>query len=127
MKNIITVSNLNEVRELERKVRTAMDQSVCDLINLSSVGDSLAVFSKIKFGGVGCDPLNTERQLNLMEQVNQSFTYLASFSAAAMLFDHHPDMAPFTLNLGTVLGSDIESLSGKLAAEVFASVTPSNN
>ncbi len=44
-----------------------------------------------------------------------------------MLLEHHPSMAPFTLNLGTVAGPDIESNCGKLAAEVFASVTPTNN
>jgi hypothetical protein len=104
-----------------------MDQSVRELLILCSANDSLAVFSKIKFGGVGCDPLNAKRQLNLIEQVNQSFTYLASFSGAAMLFENHADIAPFKLNLGTVAGSDIESLSGELAAEVFASVTPGNN
>lgn len=127
MRKTITVSDLREAKDLEQTVRAAMDQSVRELTGLCSERDSFAVFSKIKFGGVGCDPLNTKRQLNLIEQVNQSFTYLASFSGAAMLFEHHPDMGPFTLNLGTVAGSDIESQLGELAAEVFASVTPSNN
>jgi hypothetical protein len=40
----------------------------------------------------------------------------------------HPELAPFTLNLGTAPGSDIESLKGEgLAAEVFAAVNTSNN
>ena len=81
----------------------------------------------MKFGGIGFDPLDSDRKLNLIEQINQSFTYLASFYALETLFTEYPELAPFKLNLGTAAGSDIESECGGLAAEVFASVTPTNN
>jgi len=44
-----------------------------------------------------------------------------------VLFTEYSELAPFRLNLGTAPGSDIESECGELAAEVFASVTPTNN
>ena len=61
------------------------------------------------------------------EQINQSFTYLASFYALEILFTEYPELAPFRLNLGTAPGSDIESECGELAAEVFAAVAPTSN
>jgi len=77
---------------------------------------------------VGCDPLDSETPLNLIEQLNQTFTYVASAKAAKILLEHHPDLAPFTLNLGTTSGIDIESdKGGGLAVEVFAAVNISNN
>jgi hypothetical protein len=48
----------------------------------------------------------------LVEQLNQSFTYLASIAATAWLFEHHPENAPYILNLGTAPGSDIMSQDG---------------
>ena len=83
------------------------------------------LFSKMKFGGIGFDPLNSKRGLNIIEQINQSFTYLASFYALEVLFIEYPELAPFRLNLGTAPGSDIESEC--LAAEVFAAVAPTSN
>ena len=82
----------------------------------------------MKIASVGCDPLDANSPLNLIEQLNQTFTYIASVRAAKILFAHHPEAAPFTLNLGNVAGFDIESKrNGGVAAEVFAAVNPSNN
>ena len=81
----------------------------------------------MKFGGIGFDPLDSNRKLNIIEQINQSFTYLASFYALEVLFTEYPKLAPVKLNLGTAPGSDIESECGELAAEVFAAVAPTSN
>ena len=82
----------------------------------------------MKIEQVGCDPLDAEATLNLIEQLNQSFTYVASAKAVKVLLSLHPELAPFTLNLGTMAGSDIESTKGGgLAAEVFAAVNTKNN
>lgn len=90
-------------------------------------GDALGAMAYIKFDRIGCDPLDADRPLNLIEQVNQTFTYMASFRAVKKLIELHPELAPFKLNLGTAKGSDIESCCGALAAEVFAAVNTSNN
>ena len=85
------------------------------------------VLANIKFKPIGCDPLDTDRPLNLIEQVNQTFTYLATIRAIKKLMVLHPDLLPFTVNLGTTSGSDIECGNDVLAAEVFAAVNTTNN
>jgi hypothetical protein len=82
----------------------------------------------MKFHKIGCDPINANRQLNLVEQVHQTFTYLATFRSVELLFTLHPNLAPFTVNLGTKAGWDIESnRKNELVGEVFATVNPKNN
>ena len=64
----------------------------------------------------------------MCKQLNQTFTYLASFKGAEYIFLHHKKVKSLTLNLGTASGTDIEtSEDGGVVAEVFASVNPSNN
>ena len=96
------------------------------LLQISS-NSSLALFSKMKFGDIGFDPLDSKHELNIVEQTNQSSTYLASFYALEILFTDYPKLAPFKLNLGTASGSDIESECGELAGEIFAAVAPTSN
>lgn len=127
MLKTIIVENLEEILELEALVKTSMDKASTQLTRELHDNNPISAFSKMKFGGVGFDPLDCNRELNIIEQINQSFTYLASFYALEVLFSKHLELAPFKLNLGTAPGSDIESVCGVLAAEVFASVTPSNN
>jgi hypothetical protein len=82
----------------------------------------------MKFEKLGFDPLDTTRPLNLIEQLNQTFTYAASFKAAEYLLHSKQRFASLALNLGTDSGWDIESSeNGGLAAEVFAAVDPRNN
>ncbi len=127
MRKSFTVENLDQVLELEATVKLSMEKATTQLILELDINNPISAFSKMKFGGVGFDPLDADRELNVIEQINQSFTYLASFYALEVLFSELPELAPYKLNLGTAPGSDIESTCGKLAAEVFASVTPSNN
>lgn len=127
MRKNFTVSSLDELQILEQKVLESMKKAASQMSSELSANSPRQLFSKMKFGGVGFDPLNPDRDLNVIEQINQSFTYLASFYALELLFSSHAELAPFELNLGTAPGSDIESECGQLAAEVFASVTPTNN
>lgn len=122
-----TVNNIKELEELEQKLYESMDKTLSQISSEITSNCSQSLFSKMKFGGVGFDPLNPDRELNIIEQINQSFTYLASFYALEVLFTEYRELAPFRLNLGTASGSDIESECGGLTAEVFASVTPTNN
>ncbi|CSC91269.1 Uncharacterised protein [Vibrio cholerae] len=124
MRKTISVTDKEEIAVLKQLVMDSIDKSV---EQIRTERDAYGLFSKMKFGGVGVDPLDSERELNVIEPINQSFTYLASFNAMEVLFKYHSELAPYTLNLGTASGSDIESHCGTLAAEVFASVTPNNN
>ncbi len=121
------VNDINELEQLEQKLYESMDKTLLQInSNVSSIS-SQTLFSKMKFSGIGFDPLDSNRPLNIIKQINQSFTYLASFYALEVLFTEYPELAPFQLNLGTAPGSDIESECGGLAAEVFAAVAPTSN
>ncbi|MGM8899731.1 hypothetical protein [Psychrobacter sp. 1Y4] len=121
------VNDINALEQLEQKLYESMDKTLLQInSNVSSVS-SQTLFSKMKFSDIGFDPLDSNRPLNIIEQINQSFTYLASFYALEVLFTEYPELAPFQLNLGTAPGSDIESECGGLAAEVFAAVAPTSN
>jgi len=89
--------------------------------------NALATLARLKFSQAGCDPLDMGRSLNFVEQLNQSFTYLASIEATRWLFQRHPQHAPFRLNLGTAPGFDVASTDGAIAAEVFAATHPDSN
>lgn len=89
----------------------------------------LRLLKMIKFEQCGFDPQNPTRALNLIEQVNQTFTALVSFKAIMWLWERYPN-ACFNLNLGTAAGFDIESYgndASPIRAEVFATVDWRNN
>ena len=120
------IHSSRELDELENRVIAAAKRTVDALHKLVLDAEPLHAFSQMKFELSGFHPTD-DRSLNLIEQINQTFTYLASVQAARWLFRHHPDAAPYRLNLGTVCGTDIESIDGSIAAETFASVNPRNN
>lgn len=124
---IRAISNSDEVDELVTAITISAERALADIDKSVSVNRGLQALWSMKFTPVGCDPLNAELPLNLIEQINQTFTYLASAKAVRQLLELHPTLAPFTVNLGTSPGSDIESSCGLLAAEAFAAVNTSNN
>ncbi len=112
------------VEAVTRSATRALEQ----IVQLPTSAEALRTLWSMKTEAVGYDPLNSDVPLNLIEQLNQTFTYLASARAVKVLLSRHPELVPFTLNLGTASGSDIESLAkGGLAAEVFAAVNTQNN
>ena len=87
----------------------------------------MEAFLELKFEAFGRHPLD-RRQLNLIEQLNQTFTIMASFAAADHVFRWFPESGGIRLNLGTTPGWDVESIgSNDVHAEVFTAVTPNNN
>jgi hypothetical protein len=119
----------SDIEGYKQLLRESAEQTRTEISKLvDSNGGSLEFLFQLKFQSTGCDPLKADRRLNLIEQLNQSFTYLASLNAASFLFGWHPGVKRLTLNLGTSPGSDIETLEdGGIAAEVFASIDPRNN
>lgn len=109
-----TVNNIKELERFEQKLFESMDKTLSQVRSEITLSCSQAIFSKMKFGGIGFDSLNSDRELNLIEQINQSFAYLASFYALEILFTEYAELTPFRLNLGTAPGSDIESECGGL-------------
>lgn len=128
MDKTIIIKNIEEINPYIESLRQSAEESMFKLDEISSHSDPLEFLSRIKFEQVGFDPLDTQRPLNFIEQLNQTFTYLASFMAVKLLFKWHVGLTELTLNLGTKSGTDIESsFDGGIAAEVFSAVKPNNN
>jgi hypothetical protein len=90
-------------------------------------GEPMALLKALRFETVGHDPLTGET-LNVVEQLNQTFTILVALEAVERLIDFHPDAGGFRLALGTSSGRDIESVVPDLvAAEVFSATNPNSN
>ncbi len=124
----VSISSSKEAIEYEDKLRLTAEQSKERLIEIASSLGDLEFLKRLKFDPVGLDPLDCGRDLNLIEQINQTFTYLASFRAARILLQRHKELKRLYLNLGTVGGSDIESDPIHLVAcEVFSATKPSSN
>lgn len=125
---IRTIHTKEDVHLLVDAVTRSAERALEQFSKVSAGAQGLEALWSMKFSPIGCDPLDADSPLNLIEQLNQTFTYLASAKALELLLKLHPERAPFTVNLGTSAGSDIESRSGGgLAAEVFAAVNTSNN
>jgi hypothetical protein len=121
-----SIQNIADLDRLEAAVSASASLAMRSLAGLSGYApiDALAA---AKFSQIGRDPLDPNRPLNLIEQINQTFTYLASITGARWLLRQHPECVPLTLNLGTQSGFDIESNCGHFVAETFAATDPKSN
>jgi hypothetical protein len=89
--------------------------------------EPMTFLRKLRFETVGHDPL-TGQPLNVVEQLNQTFTILVSLRAVETLIELHPEAGGFKLALGTSSGRDIESVTPDfVAAEVFSATHPRSN
>jgi hypothetical protein len=91
--------------------------------------DPLELFRLMKFGPVGFHPIH-DRELNLVEQINQTWSHIAALAAARLLLSMHPEAGGFRLAPGAHAALKLDIMSERPAwvgAEVFAAVTPSNN
>jgi hypothetical protein len=87
----------------------------------------MELLSALRFLPVGHDPI-TGNALNVIEQVNQTFTILVSLKAVEQLIEMHPRANGFRLALGTCSGRDIGSIDADLvAAEAFSATHPGSN
>src|SRR3954447_17751224 len=107
-----------EIDDLEEAIVSSAETTANAIRSMLAAASGIQVLAQLKFQQAGRDPLS-ERPLNVIEQINQTFTYLASCDALRYLFSHHPDRAPFIVHLGTAPGPDIASRDGTLIAEVF--------
>jgi hypothetical protein len=124
------LTSLRDIDLAVSAVRTASERTVRALRSLlANEADSLQVLRLMKFTELGFHP-GEDRSLNLIEQVNQTFTYLVSLEAARWVLEQHPQLLAqgLRVNLGTQAGFDLESVEvGLLAGEVFAATHPRSN
>lgn len=85
---------------------------------------------RMKFEQIGRHPIEKGRRLNLIEQVNQTFTYLVALKATEWLLDRHPESGGFRLAPGAVMALPFDIMSvneGLVDAETFAATHPGSN
>lgn len=91
--------------------------------------DALAWMKGVKFSQIGFHPI-THKPLNLIEQVNQTFTFLVALEATRILLERHPDAEGYHLAPGAHAHKPLDIVSvkpGLVGAECFAAVHPRNN
>lgn len=120
------IASLAEIDELETAIVSSAEATANTLRGLLERATAVQLLATLKFQKAGSDPLS-DRPLNFIEQINQTFTYLASCEAVRYLLANHPARAPFTMHLGTAPGPDIVSADRMLIAEVFAATHPGSN
>jgi hypothetical protein len=92
-------------------------------------GEPLDMLRQMKFETVGFHPIEGHA-LNLVEQINQTWTYTVALAAARQLLTLHPDAGGFQLAPGAYASAPLDIMSeaeGLVGAETFAAVDPSNN
>jgi hypothetical protein len=114
-----------EAEAIYARIAEAAARTVERLV--AHTGDPMQLLRALRFDLVGHDPLTCE-PLNVVEQLNQTFTIIVTLRAIERLLELHPDSGGFRLALGTSSGRDIESVEPELvAAEVFSATRPTSN
>ena len=111
---------MDQVRDSAAKIQkwmAALDSNPLDLLR------------RMKFETGGFHPI-LGHPLNVVEQINQTWTFVVALSAARHLFEMHPDAGGFVLAPGAHAAVDLDIMSkapGMVGAETFAAVNPANN
>lgn len=133
MNNVPTLTDLRRriirnLTEAEAMHNAIVESAALTVKNLAShKGEPMEFLRALRFDQIGHDPLSGE-PLNLIEQLNQTFTILVTLRAIEALLEWHPDAEGFRVALGTSSGRDIESVKKNLvAAEAFAATKPTSN
>jgi len=123
----LTVRTVADADRLTEKLRAAAIRVRKWIAEQS--GDPLDMLRRMKFEPIGFHPIE-DRPLNLVEQINQTWTFAVALAATRQLLLLHPDAGGFHLAPGAhaSLALDIMSeVEGLVGAETFAAVTPRNN
>jgi hypothetical protein len=121
---------IETVADIDRQIALVRSATagVLDWI-VGARADPLAVLHRMKFDPVGKHPVDGH-DLNFIEQVNQTWTYLTALAAARQLLLLHPDVGGFKLAPGAHASQPLDVMSvaeGVVGAETFAAVHPRNN
>jgi hypothetical protein len=91
--------------------------------------DPLEFLRAVKFEKNGFHPIS-HHKINLIEQVNQTWTYLVALKAAMLLLEWHPEACGLTLAPGATASQELDIMSvtpGLVGAETFAATSPGSN
>jgi hypothetical protein len=87
----------------------------------SQSGDPLELLRLMKFDQIGFHPLE-DRALNLIEQINQTWTFAVAIAAARQLLELHPDAGGFLLTPGAHASLELDIMSEVEEAPLLAAV-----
>ena len=123
----LTIHAVADADRLMAKVQEAADYAQEWLI--AQTGAPLDMLRRIKFESVGFHPIS-HSPINLVEQINQTWTFATAIAAARQLLALHPDAGGFRLAPGAHASLPLDIMSereGLVGAETFAAVSPRNN
>lgn len=121
----IEINDLGEIDLFKEKIMNNTLLTTKKLVQTLMSVDGLEALKLLKFGKNGTDPL-FEFEQNIIEQTNQTFTYLVCLDAVKILMYRH-NGTKFTVNFGTQNGFDVTSTDEKIICECFASTRPDSN
>lgn len=127
MSDPVTIATIDDARALERRVRASASRACATLSALLSSEPPLEVFRAMKFRRVGFVPTDAERPANLMQQVHQTFAFVAAIRGVEQLLRWHPDHAPYRVDVSAGAEPNIVSVDGQVVAETLAIISPVNN
>lgn len=125
------IFNVCSIAEIEAALAIIKDNTAHACAVLRELpADLVQALACLKFDPIGSHPLE-RRPLNIVEQINQTFSYLVALKAARLLLEWHPEGEGSRLAPGAhapIGWLDVESLApGVVGAETFAAVRPENN
>jgi hypothetical protein len=91
--------------------------------------EPLTALYRMKFERVGYHPVD-HRPLNIIEQVNQTWTFVTALEAARLLLEWHANAGALLLAPGAHASQALDIMSetpGLIGAETFAATTPESN
>jgi len=127
LRDAITIHTLEDIRDHVQEVREAARKAHEWIAQQS--GDPIEFLKSVKFEKKGYHPV-THHPLNLIEQVNQTWTYLVALKATEILLERHSDAGGFTLAPGASVSQELDIMSircGLVGAETFAATSPRSN
>ncbi|RWQ64045.1 hypothetical protein [Mesorhizobium sp.] len=123
----LIIRDLNDAEQMMATVRTSAKRAQAWIAAQS--GEPLDMLRRMKFEPVGFHPLQ-DRALNIIEQINQTWTFAVAIAASRQLLTLHPDVGGLVLAPGAHASLDLDIMSeaeGYVGAETFAAVNPRNN
>jgi hypothetical protein len=125
--NLIRITTAAEVDEWLGHILCSAQNTVAAFRDFST--DPLAALYRLKFEKIGFHPVD-HRPLNVIEQINQTWTFVVALEAARLLLNLHIDASPLLFAPGAHASQPLDIMSerpGLIGAETFAATTPESN
>lgn len=120
---------IRTVTEIDAHIATIEASTKRAIQSLAALTSPAAALREMKFGKTGRHPIE-DRALNVVEQINQTFSYLVALNAAKWLLETHPDAGGFSLAPGAHASQRLDIMSivpDLVGAEAFAATHPQSN